>query len=306
VNTKALLTLLTLGGVWGASFLFIKVIVDETSPLEMAEGRLLLGAIAIGALMAVRRTRLPARPSLWLPIAAWSAIGVAIPFTLIGWAEEHIESGTASVLNSSMPLFAALFAAVFLLEERFTAARGAGLALGLLGVAVLTGGDVTDFSGSALLGQLAMIAAAACYGGAVVYARFLLRQDDPLGLSGAQLAVGALLLLPVMFATRGLPDYSLSVEAWLSLLALGVAGTGIGVAMYMWLVDNVGSVRSSLVTYVVPVVGLFLGWAVLDESIGLNTVLGFLLIVAGVASVMRGQAPSSQRLPLATEAAPAD
>jgi drug/metabolite transporter (DMT)-like permease len=231
---------------------------------------------------------------------------VAVPFTLIGWAEEHIESGTASVLNSSMPLFTALFAAVVLMEERFTAARAAGLTLGFLGVAVLTGGGVSDLGDSSLLGSLAMIGAAACYGAAAVFARTLLRQHDPLGLSGAQLAVGSLLLLPAVFATDGVPDYSLSVEAWLSLLALGVAGTGIGVAMYMWLIDNVGSVRSSLVTYVVPVVGLFLGWAVLDESIGAHTIVGFVLIIAGVAAVMRGQAPSRQRLPLAAEAAPAE
>ena len=306
MNTKALLTLLTLGGVWGASFLFIKVIVDETSPLEMAEGRLFLGALAIGVLMAVRRTRIPTRRSLWLPLAFWALLGVAVPFTLIGWAEEHIESGTASVLNSSMPLFTALFAAIFLIEEQFTTARAAGLALGFLGVAVLTGGDVTDLGDSSLLGALAMIGAAACYGSAAVFARTLLRQDDPLGLSGAQLALGSLLLLPAVFATGGVPDYTLSLEAWLSLLALGTAGTGVGVAMYMWLIDNVGSVRSSLVTYVVPVVGLFLGWAVLDESIGAHTVVGFVLIIAGVAAVMRGQAPSSQRLSLAAEAAPAE
>jgi drug/metabolite transporter (DMT)-like permease len=205
-----------------------------------------------------------------------------------------------------MPLFTALFAAVFLLEEQLTPARAFGLALGFFGVAVLTGGDVTDLSGSGLLGPLAMIGAAACYGAAVVYARFLLRQDDPLGLSGAQLAVGSLLVLPILLATRGVPDYSLSIEAWLSLIALGVAGTGIGVAIYMWLVDNVGSVRSSLVTYIVPVVGLFLGWAVLDESIGLSTIVGFALIVAGVASAMRGRAPSSQRLPLVAEAGAAE
>jgi drug/metabolite transporter (DMT)-like permease len=229
-----------------------------------------------------------------------------LPFVLIGWAEEHIESGTASVLNSSVPLFTGMFAAMFLIEEQFTAARAGGLALGFLGVAVLTGGDVSDLGDSSLLGSLAMIGASACYAASAVFARTLLRRDDPLGLSGAQLALGALLLMPVVFATRGVPDYTLSAEAWLSLLGLGIAGTGIGVAMYMWLIDNVGSVRSSMVTYIVPVIGLFLGWAVLDESIGVHTIVGFALIIAGVAAVMRGQAPSSQRLSLSAEAAPAE
>ncbi len=109
-----------------------------------------------------------------------------------------------------------------------------------------------------------------------------------------------------MLGVRGVPDYSLSVEAWLSLLALGVLGTGIAIIVYLWLVDNVGSVRSSLVTYIIPIVGLFLGWAVLDESVGASTILGSALIIAGVAAVVRGQAPSSQRLPMAADTTAAD
>jgi drug/metabolite transporter (DMT)-like permease len=296
VSPKALLTLLALGAIWGASFLFIKVIVEETSPLELAEGRMFFGALAVGAVMAARKTRLRWRRSLWVKVAVWTLVGIVVPFNLIAWAEEHIASGTASVLNSTMPIFTALFAAAFLMEEQFTPGRAAGLVVGFVGVVVLTGGKIYDLSDSSVLGQLAVVSAAACYGAAAVYARSLLKQADPLGLSGSQLMLGTLLALPILLAVRGTPDYSLSAEAWLSLLALGVLGTGIAIIAYLWLVDNVGSVRGSLVTYIIPILGLFLGWAVLDESIGVNTVLGCALIIAGVAAVMRGQAPSSQRL----------
>jgi drug/metabolite transporter (DMT)-like permease len=289
--------LLALGATWGASFLFIKVIVEDTSPLELAEGRMFFGALAVGAAMTVRKTHLRWQRSLWIKVAVWTLVGVVIPFNLIAWAEEHIASGTASVLNSTMPLFTTLFAAAFLIEEQFTPARGAGLIVGFLGVVVLTGGDIYNLSDSSALGELAVMASAACYGAAAVYARSLLKHEDPLGLSGGQLVMGTLLVLPIMLGVRGTPDYSLSAEAWLSLLALGVLGTGVAFIAYLWLVDNVGSVRGSLVTYIIPVVGLFLGWAVLDESVGLNTVLGCVLIIAGVAAVMRGRAPSSQRLP---------
>jgi drug/metabolite transporter (DMT)-like permease len=297
VNPKALLTLLALGATWGASFLFIKVIVEETSPLEVAEGRLFFGALAVAAVLAIRRTRLRWPPSLWLQVAGWALVSLVVPFVLIAWAEEHIASGTASVLNSTMPLFTTLFAAIFLMEEQLTPIRGAGVVVGFLGVVVLTGGEIYDFSDSSVLGQLAVVGAAACYGAGAVYARSLLKQADPLELSGGQLVLGAVLALLIMLGVGGTPGYSLSVEAWLSLLALGVLGTGIAVVAYMWLVDNVGSVRSSLVTYIIPIVGLFLGWAVLDESIGVNTILGCALIITGVAAVMRGQVPSSQRLP---------
>jgi drug/metabolite transporter (DMT)-like permease len=306
VTPKALLALLALGVIWGASFLFIKVIVDETSPLEVTEGRLFFGALTVGVVMVMRKTPVRRPPSLWFKVAVWALVGIVIPFILIAWAEEHIDSGTASVLNSSMPLFTVLFAAIFLIEEQLTPARVAGLGIGFVGVIVLTSGDVYDLRDSTVLSQLAVVGAAACYGAGAVYARSLLKEVDPVGLTGGQLVLGTLLVLPIMLVVRGTPDYSLSVEAWLSLLALGVLGTGIAIIIYLWLVDNVGSVRSSLVTYIIPVVGLFLGWAVLDESIGVNTVLGCALIIAGVAAVMRGQAPSSQRLAVAADATAAD
>ena len=306
VTPKALLALLALGAIWGASFLFIKVIVDETSALEVAEGRMFFGALAVGVVIAMRKMPLRRPPILWLKVAAWALVGIVVPFILIAWAEEHIASGTASVLNSTMPLFTMLFAAIFLIEEQLTPARVAGLAIGFVGIIVLTGGDVYDLRDSAVLGQLAVVGAAACYGAGAIYARSLLKEEDPVSLTGGQLVLGTALVLPIMLVVRGTPDYSLSVEAWLSLLALGVLGTGIAIIIYLWLVDNVGSVRSSLVTYIIPIVGLFLGWAVLDESIGLNTVLGCALIIAGVAAVMRGQAPSSQRLPVAADATAAD
>jgi drug/metabolite transporter (DMT)-like permease len=306
VTPKALLALLALGATWGASFLFIKVIVDETSSLEVAEGRMFFGALAVGVVIVMRKMPLRRPPALWFKVAVWALVGVVVPFILIAWAEEHIASGTASVLNSSMPLFTMLFAAIFLIEEQLTPARVAGLGIGFVGVIVLTGGDVYDLRDSTVLGQLAVVGASACYGAGAVYARSLLKEEDPVGLTGGQLVLGTLLVLPIMLVVRGTPDYSLSVEAWLSLLALGVLGTGIAIIIYLWLVDNMGSVRSSLVTYIIPVVGLFLGWAVLDESIGINTVLGCALIIAGVAAVMRGQAPSSQRLPVAADATAAD
>lgn len=301
VSPKALLALLALGCMWGTSFLFIKVVVEETSALELVEGRLLFGALVANAVLWARKANVRWAPSLWLKVAVWSALGLVLPFLLIAWAEEHIASGTASVLNSTMPLWTALFSSAILAEEKFTPERAVGLVAGFVGVVILTGGDVYDIADPGVVGQLAVVAAAACYGAAAVFARTLLRRQDPLLLSGAQLTLGPLLVLPVLLAVRGAPDYSLSVEAWLSLTTLGALGTGAAIITFVWLLDNVGSVRASLVTYIVPVVGLLLGWALLDESIGVNTVLGAAMIIAGVTAVIRGQVPTSQRLPAATE-----
>ncbi|MDO8614432.1 MAG: DMT family transporter [Dehalococcoidia bacterium] len=295
-TARALPVLFGLGGVWGASFLFIKVIVEETGPFELVAGRLFFGTVAVAAFMLVRRVPLGFDAPLLARLSVMALGSNVIPFALISWGEEHIDSGAASVLNSTVPIFTAVAAAAFLAEERFTRARLAGLLLGFLGVVVLTGDDIVHVTDSSVLGQLAVIAAAACYGMGAVYARTLLRSRDPVALSIWQLILGTLFTVPLLFAFSGRPDYSLSLEASLSLVALGVFGTGFGYIAYLWLIDSIGSVRASLVTYVVPAVGLFLGWLVLDEHIGVNILAGAFLIVIGVASVMRGQAPASERV----------
>jgi drug/metabolite transporter (DMT)-like permease len=292
------LVLLALGAIWGASFLFIKVIVDETGPVEVAFGRLFIGAVAILAFVRLRRLSVPWTPSLLAKVGVLALVANIAPFALIAWGEEHIESGMASVLNSTMPIFTAAFAAAVLPEERFSAARVAGLTLGFVGVVVLTSDEGLDVTNSDVLGQFAVILASACYAVGSVVSRTLLRTTEPIGLSALQVTAGAVLCLPILLVVSGVPDYSLSAEAWLSLLALGAGSTGIAYVMYLWLIEETGSVRASLVTYIIPVVGLFLGWAVLDESIGLNTLLGSALIIAGVATVMRGQAPTREAAPV--------
>jgi drug/metabolite transporter (DMT)-like permease len=290
--------LLALGTIWGASFLFIKVLVDETGPVEVAFGRLAIGMVAILAFIRVRRLAVPWTPSLLAKIGVLALVANIAPFALIAWGEEHIESGMASVLNSTMPIFTSVFAAAVLPEERFSVTRVAGLTLGFVGVVVLTGDEGLDVTDSGVLGQLAVIAAAACYAVGSVVSRGLLRTTEPIALSALQVTAGTLLCVPVLLAVSGAPDYSLSVEAWLSLLALGAGSTGIAYVMYLWLIENTGSVRASLVTYLIPVVGLFLGWAVLDESIGLNTLLGSALIIAGVLMVMIRPVPAREPWPV--------
>lgn len=301
-DARALAVLLALGGVWGASFLFIKVIVDETAALELVAARLLIGAVCVVAFLVASRRALRLTPSALALTVPMAAISNVVPFALIAWGEEHIDSGIAAVLNSTMPIFTAVFAAAVFADERFTAMRGAGLVLAFLGVIVLTGDDVLHLTDSNVLGELAVIGAAACYAIGNVVFRTLLRGIDPVSLSALQLVAGTVLAVMVlMAASGGSPDYSLSVEAWLSLLALGIGGTGAGYIAYLWLIDVTGSVRASLVTYIVPIIALFLGWLVLDESIGLNTVLGSLLIIAGVAVAMGGGAPVRRPAPRVAE-----
>jgi drug/metabolite transporter (DMT)-like permease len=301
LRDQATAILIALGVLWGSSFLFIKVLLDDISPLEIVTGRLVLGTAAVLPIVLYQRRALSRRPAVLGQLTIMALGANVIPFALIAWAEEHIDSGLAAVLNSTMPLFTALFAAAALSEERFTATRLLGLVSGFVGVVVLVGGDILDLHESSVQGQLAVIGAAACYGATAVYARLLLRSEDPVSLSAIQLIIATMIAIPFMFAVDGTPGYGSLGVKWLALIPLGALATGMAYVIYLWLVDNVGAVRASLVTYVVPVVALLLGWAVLDETLGLSTVIGGALIAGGIAAVMRGEAPSSQRTPVRIE-----
>lgn len=305
-DPRAPALLLALGCTWGASFLFIKVIVEEVSPIEVVAGRLFFGMVAVGGFMVVRRLPLIWSPSLLARVSVMAVGSNILPFWLISWGEQHVDSGTASVLNSTVPIFTAVFAAIFLAEERFTVGRLLGLVLGFAGIIVLTGNDALRITDSDVLGQLAVVGAAVCYGAAAVYSRTLLRDNDPVNLSVLQLMIGTVLAGAAVLVLDGKPAYgSMGLDAWGSLLGLGLAGTGIAYVVYLWLIEHTGSVRASLVTYIVPIIALFLGWAVLDESLGLNTLGGAALIIFGVATVMRGRgpAPARQVAPVAAAAA---
>ena len=286
MKPRELAVLLVLGTTWGSSFLFIKVGVEDLSPLMLVEARMLLGAATVVIATYALGLSLPRTRRLWLDAAIMALLSNVVPFALIAWAETHITSGTASVLNASMPLFTAMLAPFFITEEGMTTPKLVGVLTGFVGVAVFSGGDITDI-GSNALGDLAAVAAAACYAIGLVFARLRFSGQHPLSLSAGQLVSGFVLLAPVAAVLGAREGISLQVDSGLSVLALGVFNTGFAYVMYLWLVAEVGAVKTSLVTYVIPVTGLLLGWAVLDETIGPAAIAGLVLIVAGVALVNR-------------------
>lgn len=272
--------------VFGSNFMFVKIAVEEASPLQIVTSRLIIGATIIAALMWPRIRSVRWDAALLSRVGVMAVTGTIVPFLLISWASARIDSGLASVLNSSMPLFTALFAAAAM-DERLTAARGAGLLVGFAGVAAMTGYAALDVSGEALTAQLAVVAAAGSFAATAVYSRRLMRQHDPIGLAGGQIAIAAVLATLIFASSEGTPDMTLSNGTWGAIIFNGAVSGGLGYAAYAWLISQIGSVRASLITYVMPAVALFLGWAFLGESIGANTMGGMALILAGIAIVMR-------------------
>lgn len=283
-----LLVLIAVGSVAASSFIFMKILVEEISPSEIVAGRVFFGALALFAIILVERTPMNLSRGHISRVLLFATLETVIPFTLIATAEQKLDGGLAAVLISSMPLFTVLFAKLTPTDEGLSTVGFVGLGAGFLGVLVLSGiGTDALVSGDAL-SRLAVLAAGASYAAAGVYARLMLNTENALSVSGLQLGLATLLALPLVFVSNGTPSFGLSLSGWGALLALGFIGSGGMLFGFLWLVGKTGSIGASLVTYVVPFMGVFLGWALLDESINRQTWVGLILVLIGVSLTTYG------------------
>ena len=275
--------LLTLAFLWGSSFLFIEVALDDIEPTTMMALRLFFGATALvpvlmaqrGARRAVADLRAAGRP-IWV----LGIVNAAVPFTLIAWGQQYIDSGIAAIANASLPIFVVLLAIRFRPSERATGLRLAGLAAGFLGVAVLTGGEF-DGSWSGVAGTLAVVTASLLYATGALYSQTHVKRTDSIVLATGSAITGTIVLLPLALAQ--LPSSFPSWETWASVAVLGFGGMAAGQLLYYVVIDRFGSSRASLVTYLLPVIALVLGALILDEPVEATALIGLVLILSGVA-----------------------
>ena len=292
--------------IWGWSFLFIKVAVQGMTPAAVAWARVALGAAVILVVLRVRHTRLPPRSERvqWRHFVVLAVTYNAVPFTLLAWAEQHISSALAAVLNASTPLFAAVLTAV-LLGERLRGAQQAGLLLGFVGVAVAAGVGGDDLAGSSLWGELAVVGVSACYGFGFTYAQRHVAHIAPVVIAGGQLLAATVILLPVAAVTTAAEGLELTLTRMLSILLLGVMGTGIAYLINYRSIAELGSTKASVVTYLVPVVAVVVGVVFLDEAFEAGLVVGGALTIVGIAMLhgrllppRTGTSPSSKIRPI--------
>lgn len=275
--------LLVVAGIWGASYLFIKVAVEEIEPTAMMELRLLLAAAVLVPFVVIRLGRARALAELRATGSGAFVLGVAnmaIPFTLIAWGEKHIDSGIAAIANASVPIFVAILALRFRPSERVTGLRLGGVLLGLAGVGVLTGLH-PEGGWWAIAGTLAVVVASLSYASSNLYTQHRFPRTSPLVITAASSVAAALVLLPL--ALLQLPDEVPSWKALGSVAALGVAGTAIALIFFYRMLVAYGASRAALVTYLLPPFALVYGVVFLDERITLNAALGLALILAGIA-----------------------
>ena len=272
-----------LAGMWGSSYLFIKFAVETLEPFTLIATRLAIGATVLWiVVVVVARERLPRDPRAYGHLLVMSVINVVAPFYLITWAEQSVDSALAAIINGAVPLFVVLPAALFLHDEPVTVNRLLGLPIGFVGVVLLVVEDMGS-GGSDALGALALLGSTILYAIGNVYARRNIRHLRPMIPALFQVTFALILSLCLMLALEGVPDAAaFTPTAILSVAWLGVLGSALAYLAYFRLLSEWGATRTSLLAYLLPVVGIALGVVVRDERISLFVLAGTLLILFGI------------------------
>jgi len=271
------------GIVWGSSFLFMKVALGGLSPAQVVWSRLVLGALALGLFVALRRDRLPRALRTWLHLTVVAVTFCVIPFLIFSWAQQHVSSGLASIYNATTPIMTAVMAWAVFRVEKLKLVQIIGILVGILGVMVIIAPWQGMSAGQSIGAQLAILGATACYGFSLAYMRRFLGDSGVSALVFSFLNIGLaaaimVLLTPVLVITP------VHLDVWIvgSVVLLGFLGTGLA---YVWN-QNVlrawGPTRASTVTYITPVVGVTLGILILHEEVSWNEPVGALIVFAGI------------------------
>ena len=272
-----------LGVMWGSSYLFIKLGVETLEPFQLIAARLLIGAAILWLIVVVwAREPLPRDRRTYGHLLVMSIVNIIVPFTLITWAEQSVDSALAAIINGAVPLFVILPAAILLPDEPITLNRLVGLPLGFLGVILLVVKDL-DVGGLNALGALALLGSSVAYAVGNVYARRNIRHLRPMVPALFQVTFAVVLGLALMLALEGPPSAAaFTPTAILSVAWLGVFGSSLAYLAYFRLLHEWGATRTALLAYLLPIVGIVLGIAVRNEQIDIRALVGTGLIMAGI------------------------
>jgi drug/metabolite transporter (DMT)-like permease len=277
MTRKPLLLFVATSVIWGSSFLFIRLAVEHMPPAAVVFGRTLLGAMFLAPL-AARRHAFRGVRQVMLPIAIVTVLDMAAPTFLTAWGEQHVSSSVAGILTATDPLFTAVLALWLIRSEAPDRRSSLGLVIGFAGVVALLGIDLRG-SVMELLGAGAVILSALGYAGAALLYRRWLEEQAALGVTALMTAVSSVLFLPAL--AIDVPRQVPPAGSILALVTLGIVNTGVGYWLFYLLIDEAGAAVASVITYLMPVVALFLGVGLLGERLTAGAVAGLVLIAVG-------------------------
>ena len=282
MKPKHWLVFILLGAIWSSSFMWIKIAVQEIGPITLVAFRVLFGLLFGIIVIFIQQVPLARSFKEWSPLLLLGITNVAIPFFLISWGEQSIDSAVAAILDATVPLFTILIAHYLLQDDKMTWPKVLGLLIGFAGVIVLMSKDIGASFGS-ILGQLAVVLACAFYAGSAVFARKT-TEDTPgiLRSAGPLISATVVMWLATFFVESPVKIPQLGIT-WIALLFLGILGSGLAFVLAYYLIHEIGPTRTSMVTYLFPLGGVILGVAFLNEELSWQLLVGAALIVVSLA-----------------------
>lgn len=292
-----------LAGIWGWSFLFVRVAVKGLTPTTVACGRVLLGSAFLFIALAIRGRRVQIDRRLVKTVATMGLLSNAVPFALQAWAQHQpsMTSSLASVLNATTPIFAAVVAAV-MSGDRFRRPQLGGLLLSIVGVGVAAGLSRGDLRAATILPDLAMLGSTFSYGLGFTYARIHLGPIDPMIAAAGQQIMAFGFLLPFATITSMQHGIHLTTTRVIAMLLLGCLGTGLAWMINLGNITLLGPTKASTVTFLVPIVAVIAGVVILHEPFRVTMVIGAAIVLLGVALIQ--ERITARRIAVPSEADP--
>ncbi len=278
------LQMILLALIWGLAFFLTEICLRDLGPVTLACGRVGTAALGLLALALVTGQRLPRGLADWGPLALMGLLNNALPFSLIMWGQTQIDSGLASILNATTPLFTFVLAHFLTADERMSRRGLTGIAIGFAGALVLIGPGALDGLDGRSWGQFAVLGAAVCYACAGIYGRRL-RHLPPVAAAAGMTAAAALILLPLAVALERPWTFAPAATTWAALLTLGLISTALAYILYFRILASAGATNLLLVTFLIPVAALLLGTLVLGERMSPTALVGMALIFTGLAVI---------------------
>jgi drug/metabolite transporter (DMT)-like permease len=277
--------ILLLGAIWGGSFFFARIAVSEMHPLTLVLFRVAIAAAALHIYLLARgpsfRLALPIAGSLLV----LALVNNVIPFSLIFAGQTEMGAGLASVLNATTPFWTILIANAVTSDEKLSLNKVAGVLLGIAGVAVMVGPGIVASLGGPVWAKFAMVAASISYAVALIFARRF-KGVPPAIVATGQLTASTIVMIPVVLFWNGPADlFAASPPVWAAVFALAMVSTAFAYILYFGIIGSAGATNASLVTLIVPVSAILLGFVFLGERLELFEVAGMVLIAMGLVTI---------------------
>ncbi|MDA8860078.1 DMT family transporter [Paracoccaceae bacterium] len=283
LDSKSIPMLLLLAVVWGGSFFFGEVALREVPPLTLTLHRVIWAVPILVLIVLFKGISVPRSPRIWGAYLVMGALNNAIPFSLLFWGQTQIESGLVSILNGTTAMFAAVVAGLLLPDEALTAKKVIGVGLGIAGVAFIMGPSALTNFNLSTLAQLAILGATLSYAFAGVWGKTALAGQLPLMNALGMLIGSTVLMIPIVLVFDGRPNLALSLGVWGALIGMAVLSTALAYFLYFAILVRAGAANLLLVTLLIPPVAIGLGAVFLDERIGIEAWIGFVIIGLGFA-----------------------